>query len=73
MEVALPPTRSEFDSNQISAPKKRQKNKPHTLTKVLAALLSTLIGQRIYEMAEFAVESPSLETFKTHHDKPCAT
>lgn len=39
--------------------------------KVHAALLSTLIGQRVYPMAEFTVESPSLETFKTHQDKLC--
>ena len=73
MGVALTPTRSEFDSNQISVQKKRQNHKPHIFMKVHTALLSTLVGQRIYPMAEFAVESPALEIFKTHQGKPCAT
>lgn len=73
MGVTVTPTRSEFDYNQISAQKKRQKHKPHTLMKVYTALLSTLVGHRIYPMAEFTVESPALGIFKTHQDKPCAT
>lgn len=31
------------------------------------------VGQGIYQVAEFIVESPSLETFKTQQDKCWAT
>lgn len=72
--LALTSTRPEFDSNQIRAlPKKRQKYKPHALTKVFPALLSALVGHWTYPMTEFVVESRALEIFKTHQDKTCAT
>lgn len=73
MGAALTPTRSEFDSNQTSAQKKKAKTQT-TYTYEGAYRTFTSLGRaENISNGRITVESPVLETFKTHQYKPYAT